>query len=67
MLKPRWKYVQTELGTGIECTGCGHKIKAIDVTMGEYDLNTCPFCEKKMMPIEQKLLNRLKEESIHRW
>lgn len=65
--KAEWKYVLTELGAGIECTGCHHKIKAMSVVMGEHDLNTCMFCSRQMEPISQVLLNRMKEEVRTRW
>lgn len=55
------------LGAGIECTSCQYKIKAMDVTMGRYDLHTCPGCEKEMEPIDQLLLNQMKEEAKVRW
>lgn len=35
--------------------------------MGDIDLNTCPFCEKEMKPIDQKLLNRMKDEAAYKW
>lgn len=30
--------------------------------MGDVALDTCPFCQKEMEPIEQELLDRMKEE-----
>jgi DNA-directed RNA polymerase subunit RPC12/RpoP len=62
-----WRYVLTELGAGIECTNCEHKLKAMTVVMGEHDLNVCPFCSSTMEPIEQELLDRMKEEVQTRW
>lgn len=59
---PKWQYVLAPLGAGIECSACGHKIGARKVVMGDYNLAICPFCEKEMQPIEQRLLNRMKEE-----
>lgn len=35
--------------------------------MGDVDLNTCPFCNSEMQPIEQKLLNRMHEEVSREW
>ena len=64
---PKWQYVLAPLGTGVECTSCHHKIKAMDVVMGRYDLNTCPGCEKELQHIEQTLLDRMHEEATVRW
>jgi len=62
-----WRYVLTELGAGIECTNCKHKLKAMTVVMGEHNLNVCPFCSATMEPIKQELLDRMKEEVQTRW
>lgn len=59
---PKWKYVETPLGAGIECPSCGYKIKARDVTFGRYDLNTCPNCHKELT-ITERLLDEMREES----
>ena len=64
---PKWQYVLAPLGAGIECTSCQYKIKAMDVVMGRYDLNTCPGCKKEMQPIDQVLLDRMHEEATVRW
>ena len=60
--KAEWKYVITELGPGIECSNCHHKIDARTVTMGDVNLNECKFCSTEMRPISQTLLNRMKDE-----
>lgn len=60
---PKWQYVLAPLGAGIECTSCQYKIKAMDVVMGRYNLHTCPGCKKEMRPIEQMLLDRMKDEA----
>ena len=57
-----WGYILTELGAGIECSNCHHKLKAMTVVMGEHDLNSCPFCSSEMEPISQLLINQMKEE-----
>lgn len=67
MQKPKWQYVLAELGAGIECTGCHHKLKAMTVVMGDVRLDICPFCNKEMQPIDQILLDRMHEEVETRW
>ena len=60
--KATWSYAVTNLGTGIECSNCHHKIGARTVVMGDVNLNTCKFCSAEMQPISQMLLNRMKDE-----
>ena len=50
MQKPKWQYVLAELGAGIECTGCHHKLKAMTVVMGDVRLDICPFCNAANRP-----------------
>lgn len=61
--KGTWKYTLAELGAGIECSVCGHKLKAMTVVMGDISLDICPFCNAKMT-ITQDLIDRMKEELI---
>ena len=66
-MKAAWSYKMTELGAGIECSKCHHKIKAMTVVMGDVSLDICPFCRTEMVPITQILLNRMKDEVETRW
>ena len=65
--KGTWSFATTEGGTGIECSACHHKIKAMTVVMGDVNLNKCKFCSADMEPISQMLLNRMHDEVQTRW
>lgn len=48
MSKPIWNFVTTDLGDGIECSNCKHKIEVKDALVAERGIGVCPFCGKQM-------------------
>lgn len=63
MVKGKWEYAIAELGTGIKCNHCGHKLRAKTVVMGDLDLSECPFCNTPMLDISDELMERMKEDA----
>ena len=55
----KWILVSTDLGMGIECENCGHKISIKDYEMADISVETCPFCKAEMD------LDSIDDDEIH--
>lgn len=48
MGKYKWFLISSDLGMGIECENCGHKISLKDYEMADMRFDFCPFCKEEM-------------------